>query len=109
MADEMNVVHLWRSIDTPPYFRWACDVIGDASSEDGFRVVDHDPDVADTVFMHRLARAFHREYLTMEYVEGRGGVHADCGSVIRPHDDGYFEEAIMMVPQAVIRPAGRAK
>ena|SRR3990167_3100021 len=107
-----NTYHLWRNdYDAPPYMRFACDVVEDEMTEDGYRVIGSDPAVADAAFMARVAATLSTPTLVQDGVEvtedGRTGI-AEISDTAGPREPGYFDAAICQVPGAVIRAEGRA-
>ena len=100
--------HLWRMFDQVPYLRFAVTLEASAETEDGYRVVDHDPVVGDGVFLHRISEAMAKPVFgSVGSVEPDGTIIE--GTVwLHPGDDGYFPVAVRQVPGSRIRSAGRA-
>ena len=103
MAD--RAFHLWRKYPTAPFRRWAC-TVQKTDTEDGFRVADYDPNVADIHFLHRMqgTLAAHHPIRGGREVDG---VIDETISYEGPDHPDHFETAIRLVPNAVLRGAGR--
>lgn len=106
MADD-RTWHLWREFPTPPYQRWACDVVRDASRPDGYRIVDSDTSTADAGFLNGLSLHMHQPHIVHQPPIEQDGAIYEVHGPASPGTPGHFEEAIRTTPNAEIRPMGR--
>lgn len=97
--------HLWRKYPTKPFTRFACS-LEQAPTEEGYRVVDFDPRVADAAFMHRMAEALRAEHVGQSSEEYQGMI-GERLSWVQHGDEGHFGIAVRAVPNAVLRGEGR--
>lgn len=93
--------HLWRKYPTAPYYRWACEVAQDAEAPEGYRVLRHDPIVADTAFFHRLSDAMAGTHEAMVMKQDKAIV-AHVLERVGPSDANHFEHAIRKVEGAIL-------
>jgi len=96
-----EVWHLWRDYPVPPFSRYAASIEVEG---EGFRVVEHDPRVADTLFhtlLHRTATMAHTT------IGGDGEGYADELVTRHPGEDGHLETAIGALSGIHRRPLGR--
>lgn len=98
--------HLWREYPTAPFQRYAA-TLRAAATPDGFEIADHDPAVADAVFLARVAERFRRPVLVGSAVEDSTGMILEQRVLTQPGEPGYFEEAVRTVPGATLRSVGR--
>lgn len=93
--------HLWRQYPTAPFYRWACEVVEDAEAPDGYRVLRHDPIVADTALFHRLSTAMSGSFdvLAMKQTSGIVAHEAQRKS---PGSADFFPHAIRNVEGAIL-------
>ncbi len=97
-------VHLWRRFRTGLRRRWAAEVIEDEDAEDGYRILDHDPSVADPMFLHRLALHMAQPHPVQHHqpLEGEDGGHVDRVTLAHSGDEGHFQEAIRTLAGAFV-------
>jgi hypothetical protein len=105
MAD--RTYHLWRDYEAAPFRRWACDVVPDTATEDGYKITDYDPNVADGVFLHRLREHMAKPTTVHLDIDDAEGI-ADGVTTAHPKEPKHFAEAIRIVPGAHISGEGRA-
>lgn len=91
--------YLWRKYPTRPFSRFACE-IESTKLGDGFRIVEHDPKVADVGFLHMVADNLRRPQRE-SVPDGDGGYDS---VLLHPGDPNHFEAAIRAIPHTVIRP-----
>jgi hypothetical protein len=65
------MIHLWRSYQIEPYDRFAMTIEHDPKAEYGFRIVDHDPAVADASFTVAFSEHMRRP-TTVQFVNANG-------------------------------------
>lgn len=99
-------IHLWRQYLEEPYDRYALTAVFDAQADEGYHVVDHDPQVADAGFLHALAEhmALPAPAQDSDYEDGAILERLDW---LRPGGERHFEEAIRTFPRARISGKGR--
>lgn len=85
--------NFWRRYNVKPFYRWACVIVEDADTEQGYRVVDHDPHVADGTMLHALSDHFAKSH-TKRGGGFANGVNYEETGVIHPGEDGYFVTAV---------------
>ena len=107
MPDHPEQVSLYRVYSWDGSHRWACTIEEDEESHKGFRIVDHDPKIADGWFLNQLEQHM-RSSVESSYCEERPGGITMCGvETLRPGDPGYFDAAARTAPCAWVGPAPR--
>lgn len=97
----VETFHLWRQYPTAPFYRWACEVVADAEAPEGYRVIAHDPIVADTTFFHRLSASMARPVDVLAMKQDKGIVAHEAQRK-EPGSDDYFAHAIRAVEGAIL-------
>lgn len=100
MADS-ETFHLWRQYPTAPFYRWACEVVADEEAPDGYRVLRHDPIVADTTLFHRLSTAMGRP-LDVLVMKQSSGIVAHEAQRKEPGMADHFAHAIRHVDGTIL-------
>lgn len=103
MADNY---HLWRQYPTAPFMRFACTVQRDENTEDGFRIVDYDENVADVHFLHTVHLTLRSNH-PIRFNDDEGDTIREGIVYAGPEHPEHFATAIRMVPDAYLRPMGR--
>jgi|10_taG_2_1085330.scaffolds.fasta_scaffold26434_2 hypothetical protein len=106
--DPDTTFHLWRRYNTAPYRRFALTVTR-ANTEAGYRMLDHDPIVADPGFLARFEAHMEKPFKSVRtgYVEG-GVAVTDMIDDVPPGTDLHYQNAIRAVSAwAALMPKGR--
>jgi len=98
--------HLWRRFPGRPSRLWACTLAKDSTVEDGYRVSDFDPAIADAGFLHRMADMLRTPQRVRSSVR-EGSTILETARYINPGEPGHFGVAVRMIPDAVLRGEGR--
>lgn len=101
--------HLWRNdFKAAPFTRWACEIAEDLSTEDGFRIVRYDANVADPAFLAELHAHFRRPVTGLVGVpfETEEGAIMEMTGVLSPGQPGFFATAVRAAPRSFVRPVG---
>jgi len=93
--------HLFREFPSAPYLRWACALVEDPNTDDGYRIVDHDPMVADGGLLGGLAFHMRRPQRIMTG-EVEDGVIFDGLGTVNPGEPGYFQSALMTLAGTLV-------
>ena len=101
-------VHLYRQMPTAPYERFAVTVQRDDNAASGYKVLDHDPDVADAVFLNRLEQHMHQPITVRDGYEDTDG-HYETLKTLHPGDEGFFGAAVYQAPDAMVSFFGRVQ
>jgi hypothetical protein len=101
-----NVYHMWRSFPSKPHWRWAFDVAQDEASEDGYKIADYDPAVADGALMHAFHEHMPRPALTRGLVDGSEEQGETIGFVYEG-ESGHFDSAVRTFRDLMIGATGR--
>ena len=109
MADtEIQTYNLWRYFKGSKKHQWACELQPDKSADHGFKVVDYDATIADSIFWDQLAAHFDSRHLVK-----RGSKDGNRYIVevveLSPGDSEYFENAVRTAPNAVFGPERGAR
>lgn len=91
---------MYRDYHRSPYRRWAC-TIEAADTEAGFKILAHDPHVADDAWLHALG-----QHLTNPHIV-RGAIdddkqHGDAYSLVDHSHPDHFHEAVRTFPRGGI-------
>lgn len=98
--------HIHREFSVAPFLRFAMTVVQDENTDHGYRIVDYDPNVADSSF----TAVFHRHMSRPLHDTEGGSVRGLTGTatVIRyPADTDFFDCATRSVPSALRCSSGR--
>ena len=102
MADH----YMWRAYSSVPYDRYACTITYDPKAEEGYRVTDHEPSIADAQFFHSLADHMLLPQMVQEGIE-RDGAHVDEVYWVQPGSEVHFEAAVRSFPLTSLSWKGR--
>lgn len=97
--------HIVRSYPTRPFSRYAC-TLEQANTDEGFRVTDVDPAVADTGWMQQLSDHMLRPQLAQTSEVNETGIIEQMGMVHGPSPK-HFENAVRTIPGAYLSAHGR--
>jgi len=106
MADnsEIETYNLWRYFKgRQPNQVWACTLEKDLKADHGFKVLDFDDVVADSVFWARLSKCFEKPVRAL-IGHSHGDTRVDEVVELSPKDEGYFGVAVRQLPMATIGP-----
>lgn len=106
MAEEF---HLWKHFNTAPFTRYACTLVEDASTEDGYRVTQHDPSVADVSFMHQLSDGMAKPRRVRDSIVDKTKDELTITEAIHTamvKEPGHFEAAVYQIRGTIIRGVG---
>lgn len=105
----MRTWHLWREYQQAPYQRWACDVVEDLATADGWRVVALDHQVATSVWLTQLHEYLSRALRTRAGTVEDDGTIVDGVVVLHPGEPGHLAAALTGgMPFATVRDTGRS-
>jgi hypothetical protein len=109
MADtEIETYNLWRYFKGSKTHQWACELKQESGADHGFKVVDYDHAVADSLFWDQVANHFESRHLIK-----RGAKDGDRYTVevveLSPGDDEYFENAVRTIPNTIFGPERGAR
>lgn len=98
--------HISRSYPTKPFQRYACTLV-QADTPEGFRVVDHDPKVADVAWLEHLSTHMLKpQMLQSSEVTEKGIIEKVPTTVLGPSPR-HFESAVRTIPGAYLSASGR--
>lgn len=90
------VFELWREYPVKPRWRWAASL---EVTDSGYKVKEHNADVADIGFLHVVADNMARPVTDTVSVDDDG-----VGTqVFKPGDPTYFERAVRQIPHVQAR------
>ena len=96
-----RIWHIFRKFQNSPYLRWACGIVEDVHTDDGYRVVDHDPKIADAEFLAGLSFHLHKTHMSRIGKEV-GDKIVDGFGQLSPGEDGYFSTAMDRLEGALV-------
>lgn len=108
MTDPDTTFHIHRRFNARPYRRFAVTAVFDPKSPAGYRVVDHDPVVADVTFM----TTFDTHMKTPQKVwsgNTESGMSYSAHVLANPGTKALFLTAIRNVPKTAVMPHARKK
>ena len=106
-ANKENQFHVHRRYNARPFRRFAFTVDFDAASEDGYKIVDFDPNVADAYFLGQFAN--HMAQPQRDVVSG-GHENGVWYTTTEDYESGTLEHyttAVRNMPGAAIMAKGR--
>lgn len=103
-ADQYHIV---RSFPTKPFDRFAC-TLEPADSEAGYKIVDFDPDVADSMWLHQLADHFRKPQVVQTTETKEDGTIVEKRAWVHAPSRAHFEGAVRTMERAHLSASGRA-
>ena len=107
--DPMTRFHLWRRYNSVPYERFAITVEWD-ETPDGYRITNHDPIVADSLFLSAFAT-----HMATPYRDGMSGYVDDNGTAWTTTEDeapgtlDHYLDAVRSVPGTSVMSRGASQ
>jgi hypothetical protein len=103
-----NKFNLWRRYNSRPFRRFAFVVDFDASSPDGYKILDHDPVVADASYLAQFADHMGQVQYNVTSGGFNGEAYYTCSNDYEPGTLEHYHSAVRTAPNTAVMAEGRA-
>lgn len=97
-------MYLYKKTQTGP--RYACTILEDRETTDGYKINDLDPSVCDPEFVLQIGRTMTMPALSL-YLSQVSDQKIMSGRIVQPKEAGHFESAVRSVPGSCVGAVGR--